>query len=371
MDPSTELASDFTIGRYHELRQQLTATATKEDAWRELICAVQRRIEERFLTPVKELARFDQKDELPYRPGFAILALDCLLIDTIQSFRERRVTTGDVSPAHSFKTFLSNPRFAGFTKNDRGEFFQYVRNAILHNGETRKDWKIRIDTVCMLERDAVSHTRTINRRHFHAAIEAEFRDLINLVESGDAAARDSFLRRLDAMAGFPVDALRNFYFAYGSNLKSGECRRTAPTAEDHGVAYLPAHRIAFTKHSMTRQGDAATIKEDSTSMVWGYVYRTTDDDRAALRNREGGYEEVELTVYLVPPKPEGDPTPVRAFTFVAKTECPNHCGPPPAYIDLITSGARERRLPYGYAQALEIHRETRLLVGDSRERTSL
>ncbi|MCL4853893.1 MAG: gamma-glutamylcyclotransferase, partial [Bryobacteraceae bacterium] len=335
----------------------LTSSPPNEEAWREVIQAMQRRVQERFLTPVKELARFDEEDQLPYRPGFAILALDCLLIDTIQSFREGRVTTGDVSPAHSFKTFLSAERFADFTGNDRSEFFQYVRNGILHNGETRRNWKIRIDTARMLQRDPVTRTRTINRQQFHAAIEQEFQDLVALLESGDAEARWTFLRRVDAMSGVPAEALRNFYFAYGSNLKREECRRTAIQADDYCVALLPAFRLAFTKHSSTRRGDAATITPDPTSMVWGYVYRVSDCDRQELRKREGGYEERDTTVYITSPTPNDDPTPLTAFTFIAAKECPQRCGPPPTYLDLIIQGAEERGLPAAYQEALRAARK--------------
>jgi cation transport regulator ChaC len=341
------------VARYTTLRPQLTDTEPNTGAWREVIDAMRRRIQERFLIPIQELARFDEHDKLPYRPGFAILALDCLLIDTIQSFREGRVSTGDVSPAHSFKTFLSAPRFSDFTKNERGEFFQYVRNAILHNGETRKDWKIRIDTQRMLERDDATKTRTINRQHFHAAVEEEFRRLCELLESGDAEARQQFLRRMDAMAGLPVDPLRNFYFAYGSNLKDAECRRTAREAQGYGVAFLPGYRLGFTKHSTTRGGDAATIRHDPISMVWGYVYRVTDEGRQELKKREGGYEEFPaVTVYLLPPNSADDPTPLTAFTFAAPNECPQRCGPPAAYLDIIIEAAEERKLPPGYRQML-------------------
>jgi hypothetical protein len=317
MDPTTELASGFTVAQYQELRPHLTDDAPDEESWREVITAMQRRILERFLSPIEELARFDEEDELPFRPGFAILALDCLLIDTIQSFREGRVVTGEISPAQSFKVFLSSPRFADFGKNDRGDFFQYVRNAILHNGETRKDWKIRIDTEQMLRRDPITKTRTINRRHFHAAIEGEFQDLISLLETGNRQTRARFLKRLDAMAAFPVAPMRSFYFAYGSNLQKQECRRTAPTAEGYGIAFLPGYRLTFSKHSTTRQGDAATIREDPTGIVWGCVYRITDEDREFLRQREAGYSEFTTTIYLMAPTPGDDPTPQEAFTFIA------------------------------------------------------
>src|SRR5437867_2972694 len=49
---------------------------------------MRRRVCERFLQPIRELERFDKRESSPFRQGFAIAALDCLLIDTIQSFRE-------------------------------------------------------------------------------------------------------------------------------------------------------------------------------------------------------------------------------------------------------------------------------------------
>jgi hypothetical protein len=112
----TEIASDFTIGNYHELRAKLDVHTFDAPEWRLVTQALRDRIEERFLRPLRELARFDKCDSLPMRPGFAILALDCLLIDTIQSFREGRSTTGEVSPALSFKSFLRNsPNFIQLT----------------------------------------------------------------------------------------------------------------------------------------------------------------------------------------------------------------------------------------------------------------
>ncbi|MGA2328721.1 MAG: gamma-glutamylcyclotransferase family protein [Bryobacteraceae bacterium] len=353
MDSTTELASGFTVGRYCELRPDLTSDEPQSVVWHEVLGAMRRRIDERFLKPIHGLARFDKRDELPNRPGFAILALDCLLIDTIQSFREGRASTGEVSPAHSFKTFLSSPNFSDFKKNERGEFFQYVRNAILHNGETRKDWRIRIDTRRMLERDPKTKTRTINRRLFHAAVIREFRRLHATLRAGDSSARKQFLRRMDAMAGLPVETLRNLYFAYGSNLLEAECLRTAPDAQPYGSAFLPGYRLAFLKHSTTRGGDAATILPDANSMVWGFVYRVHDKDRQYLRAREGGYEELpETTVYFVAPMPGDDPTPITVFTFAATRVCPKQCRPPATHLDLIIEGARARGLPAGYQERL-------------------
>lgn len=347
MDSHTEIASDFTVGRYLELRSKLSVQTPNTPEWHEVLWAFKRRIRERFLKPIASLARYDHESVRRMVPGFAILSLDCLLIDTIQSFREGRVLTGEVSPAASFKSFLKSPKFSAFSATDRNEFFKYVRNALLHNGETRKDWKIRFDSDGILEKDSVTGTRTINRRRFHAAVVSEFRLLFRVLES-QAEARRLFLRRMDALCGLPVAALRNLYFAYGSNLLERELKRDAEEAEAVGVAFLPCYRLEFTKHAESRSGDAASIREHAASVVWGFVYRMHDADRAALRAREKGYREIpEVTVYLK----DGDGvTPQDVFTFIGAEACGRNCGPSQAYYDLVLEGARARGLPDQYIE---------------------
>jgi hypothetical protein len=78
MDPTTELASNFTVARYHELRPALASDQRNEDAWTEVLGAFERRIQERFLRPIQAL---ENTRDSTVVPGFAILALDCLLID--------------------------------------------------------------------------------------------------------------------------------------------------------------------------------------------------------------------------------------------------------------------------------------------------
>lgn len=201
MDPDTEIASNFTVGRYWELRPLLDPTGGAGPEWAEVLAAFRRRIRERFLKPIGELARHDTLDDPPTRPGFAILALDCLLIDTIQAFREGRARTNDISPARSFKDFLRAPRFVSFNKRDRDEFFHYVRNGLLHNGETRGDWKVRIDTPGMLYKDPRARSRTINRRIFHAALVREFRAYCQALRDRTRETRERFLQRMNAICG--------------------------------------------------------------------------------------------------------------------------------------------------------------------------
>src|SRR5437867_11844081 len=107
VDSQTEIATGLTVAMYRDARPRLDPGSPQSAEWLLVFKAFRRRLSERFLKPIKDLARYDNQryvdqDDTPTRPGFAILALDCLLIDTLQSFREGRVSTGEVNPAKSF-----------------------------------------------------------------------------------------------------------------------------------------------------------------------------------------------------------------------------------------------------------------------------
>jgi hypothetical protein len=133
------------------------------------------RLRERFFLPVRQLRRRDSETQPTMRPGFAILALDCLLIETLVSFRAGTpLRTGQSGRA--FVDFLKGSRhFKKYFGNDdmASEFYRDVRNGLLHDGETRKDWKIRENTKFLLDCDAGS--RVINRTLFHGGVLCEYR----------------------------------------------------------------------------------------------------------------------------------------------------------------------------------------------------
>jgi cation transport regulator ChaC len=346
-DTSIEIASGFRSARYRELRPLLDVTKPNGAAWEEIIGVFKRRLEERFEAPIAQLlgARASAG-----RPGFAILALDCLLIDTLQSFREGRVTTGDVSSASSFRAFLKSARFSDFNSDARSAFFDYVRNALLHNGETRGDWRVRANTSRMLSKSG--STRTINRSMFHAAVVEELGEYCDELTSGPEDNRRRFLRRMDAICGI-LPPPTTLYFAYGSNLMASNIEATAPGVEGEGVAFLPGYRLAFTKHSLKWRGDAASIEPSPTSVVWGYVYRLSPEQHASLVRREKGYDECSLTVWRVDGVPDcQDGRPITAVTFVGATTCARRCGPVTAYVDLLRRGASSRGLPERYVESV-------------------
>jgi cation transport regulator ChaC len=354
MDPSTEIASGFPVARYAELRRVLDPARLDQPEWRELVEAFRRRIEERFLGPISHMRKGSGSKQ---RPGFAIIALDCLLIDALQSFREGRVTTGESSPAKSFADFLRRPRFrqGGFNSEARAEFFDCVRNGLMHNGETRGDWKIRADkATMMLTRSGAQ--RILNRNKFHDAIAAEFSDYCSELESGSVQIRERFLIRMDAICGLRPPSY--YFFAYGSCLHEAEivtAMAESGTAEFVGIARLSGWRMVFNKHSTTRgDRDAANIERHSSRVVWGAVYRVDESGKKALIQREGGYQQCPLKPLLLQDVADHDKVrPIDAFTFIAKARCTRSCGPSEDYLKLVLEGARSRNLPHEYIKDIK------------------
>jgi cation transport regulator ChaC len=155
---------------------------------------------------------------------------------------------------------------------------------------------------------------------------------------------------MDAICDSATSPLNNFYFAYGSNLLQSELLRTCADAEYVGKAFLPGYRLTFSKHSVTRKGDAASIEIDPCRMTWGVIYRMNNGDKEALKKREGGYKEIAVEAYLID---EEDVTPQRAFTFVGEVICTKNCGPTDEYLAIVIRGASSRGLSEGYCEQIK------------------
>jgi gamma-glutamylcyclotransferase (GGCT)/AIG2-like uncharacterized protein YtfP len=77
------------------------------------------------------------------------------------------------------------------------------------------------------------------------------------------------------------------YFAYGSNVDWAQMNQRCPLAKFVCRAKLPAHRLAFTLKSATRDCGVADVLPDQTKDVWGVVYELPDNQLKNLDKREG------------------------------------------------------------------------------------
>jgi hypothetical protein len=140
---ATELASNFTVAHYRR------AAACKD---RSVIAeALRRRFAERYIFPVSESR---------VKHGFATMAICCLMIESIETFRQGWESSRGHEGEAFERFFTREPAFAAFVGHEK-HFYENVRCGILHQGETYRGWKV-------VRRGALfdKTTRTINAALF-------------------------------------------------------------------------------------------------------------------------------------------------------------------------------------------------------------
>jgi hypothetical protein len=222
-----DLCFGFSKSRWEKLSPRLGAT--DERAWGEAIGVFERRMRERFLSSIEALSAADTKPDFSSSdsattahciPGFAIMAICCLFIETLQGFREAPSTMTDPAPVgpctfpsghcikpppgtnQQFIKFLRRPAFgAAFTGDVAKKFASGIRNGILHEAKTRK-WVIWRDEpsgeITAEEEDGYA----LNRNLFYEAVKKEFElYLRELRDSSNTELRQRFKKRMDDLCG--------------------------------------------------------------------------------------------------------------------------------------------------------------------------
>lgn len=133
-----ELASKFCISDYE------AALADKANGRASIADAIHRRFAERYLDPITN-------PPSTQRHGFAMMAVSCLMIEALQSFRHGWLDTSQRGAgAHAFCSFFDeHSSFAAF-RGHAQDFYKGVRCGILHQAETTHGWRIRRDQTEML-----------------------------------------------------------------------------------------------------------------------------------------------------------------------------------------------------------------------------
>jgi hypothetical protein len=138
-----ELASGFSIANYQ------TALANIESGRQIIADAIHRRFTERYLGPITD----PPSDQ---RHGFAMMAVACLMIEALQSFRCGWLDTSKHGEGkHAFCSFFDEHSEFAPLRGHAGDFYKNVRCGILHQAETTNGWRIRRNKVELL-----THTPT-------------------------------------------------------------------------------------------------------------------------------------------------------------------------------------------------------------------
>lgn len=143
-----------------------------ENHWQQAVKIVRDRLTGRFL----KFADTCLRD--PYS-GFVVLALDCLLAETVEQFRAG-IVDGSGKSRKLIKRFLARPRFQPYFDEDaRTHFFEDIRCGLLHQAEAKEMWLVRRDRSVMLEKVELGRGFIIDVKKFHEAVRCSLQDYLD------------------------------------------------------------------------------------------------------------------------------------------------------------------------------------------------
>lgn len=128
IDPNlVELASNFTVAQYIK--------ACGSEDRNTIADALHRRFTERYVNPVAP--------GVPNQThGFTVMAVSCLMIESLQSFREGWKDSNGKSQEAFTRFFDTHNLFHCFRGKMARSFWVNIRCGILHQAETTGGWKI-------------------------------------------------------------------------------------------------------------------------------------------------------------------------------------------------------------------------------------
>jgi hypothetical protein len=169
-------------------------TFSNEEDWQKAIVIFEDRIRGRFLNFIDLIKCHEYS-------GFAVLALDCLLIETFQQFREGKDETRNNSEKY-FVNFLTETSFCEFfNKEIARKFYKQIRCGLLHQAEVKGNSLVRIsqnEPLVRLTKDGKGVI--VNRESFHEQLVRVFEEYLSrLRDPSNEDERNKFKTKMDCI----------------------------------------------------------------------------------------------------------------------------------------------------------------------------
>lgn len=172
-----------------------------DNGWAKKPDFIRYRLFERYIDPVRALD--SHPDTKAKKNGFYVMAVSCLLIETLVAFWRGWETTepyhdssGRFVKGKSGKAFSlffrTQPRFRVFRSS---RFYKHVRCGILHQGETTGGWTI-LRTGALFD-----GVKRINATQFHNELAAAIDDYVAVLRNplGNSKYRKNFDKKMQAV----------------------------------------------------------------------------------------------------------------------------------------------------------------------------
>lgn len=176
--------------RYTSLDWQALDSRNPKD-WSKAADVLRDRLDGRFLGFASSCLRAKHS-------GFVVLAIDCLLVETIQQFKDG-VTNGNGRSEEMVKRFLEGSRFQpDFDADARKAFYQDIRCGLLHQAEAKRMWLIRRRQPALLHTVPEGQGYIVDVERFHAALKGSLDDYLNLLSKPtESLLRSNLWKKMD------------------------------------------------------------------------------------------------------------------------------------------------------------------------------
>lgn len=170
-------------------------TFSTEKDWQKAIDIFEDRYNARFMKVIRFVEGYEYS-------GFAVLALDCLLIETLQQFREGVSETPPRKSENYFVRFLTETSFGRFFDRRLATmFYKQIRCGILHQAEIKDSSRVLIrSTVLLVGLAKDRNGLIINRILFHRQLVKEYKNYVSQLRKNNppnSKLRSNFKTKMD------------------------------------------------------------------------------------------------------------------------------------------------------------------------------
>jgi len=185
-------------GIHQDVWHGLELDDDKIENWEKAIDILRKRIFSRYIEPVDILIEKDKnRNALERRYGFTILAIDCLLIETLQAFKDGLTDTKGKSKSIFVRFLRTSSSFKKYfqTDKDAEKFYEHYRCGILHQAEVGEDslvWSVG-DL-----KGEINGKQYVNRSKIHEFLKNDFNQYLgDLKDPNDKLLRNNFRKKMD------------------------------------------------------------------------------------------------------------------------------------------------------------------------------
>lgn len=161
MSVETQLSLSTTVIEYQKMLEDNDKNAIAD--------FISNRFNERYLLP------FDDNSK---KNGFSMMAVSCLMIEALESFRQGRQNSKGKSKC-VFNSFFNRSSYFSDFSDHKGDFYKHIRCGLLHQAETTGGWKITRKGNQLVDLD----NRVIDATIFMEKLELEIKSYVKELKS--------------------------------------------------------------------------------------------------------------------------------------------------------------------------------------------